>query len=99
MTCLSADESCLTGSWSVSNGRMVEDEVCRRINELIDTCLTMIGSDQTGWEILYKDPSDGRLWILTYPQASMQGGGPPKLCCASIDEVKGRFELISKGGL
>lgn len=93
MTYLSSDETCLIGNWSVSNGHLVEDGVCHRITELIDAHLTKVGSDQTGWETLYKDPGDGRFWLLTYPQASMQGGGPPKLCCVSIDEVKDKFEL------
>ncbi|NCC98721.1 MAG: hypothetical protein EOL95_03325 [Bacteroidia bacterium] len=46
-----------------------------------------------GWEILYKDNSDNRLWELIYPNSEMHGGGAPML--RTIDKES----AISKYGV
>jgi hypothetical protein len=50
-----------------------------RIHDLTSTYLIKLGTDESGWDVLYQDPADGRLWELTYPQSGMHGGGPPQL--------------------
>jgi hypothetical protein len=47
------------------------------------------------WEILFRDPADGRYWELTYPQGGMQGGGPKRLKVLDVGSAcaKYRFEL------
>ena len=47
-----------------------------RIQQLIRDELVKIARDLTGWRVLYRDPKDGRLWQLSYPQSEMHGGGP-----------------------
>lgn len=74
-----AEETDLRGSWIVLSGKVTGDEVEDRIDALIHGELEKLGNDSSGWETLYRDPSDGRLWELTYPQSGMHGGGPRRL--------------------
>ena len=50
--------------------------------------LTLVGVAEGGWRQLYRDPRDGRLWELTFPQGSLHGGGPRRL--AVVDEAEAR---------
>lgn len=73
-------ETVLTGRWIPGNrGQVVADETCKRIEGLIANYLEILGTDSSGWDTLYRDPSDGRLWELIYPQSELSGGGPPEL--------------------
>ena len=85
---LKKDETHLVGSWKLVEGRMVEDEVSKRIKRLIREDLSPLASSGDGWNRLFRDRSDGRLWELTYPVSSTQAGGPPALTV--IDEVSAR---------
>ena len=69
----------LVGQWLMVGRRVIGDPVANRIDWLIAERLEKIGRDQSGWEVLYRDPRDFRLWVLTYPQSSSHGGGPPRL--------------------
>jgi Immunity protein 27 len=79
------NETLIRGGWQSVEGRMVPDATLVRIRALVDTQLEKIGSTGGGWEMLYRDTLDGRLWDLFYPQGEMQGGGPESLRC--IDSV------------
>jgi len=87
-------ETNLVGKWIVVEGKVVADETERRIQELIRTELQRISTDSSGWEILFRDASDGRLWELTRPQSEMHGGGPRRLHVIDPAEAhrKYRFE-------
>lgn len=76
---LQSDETLLKGSWLKEREHIVGDEVCRRIELLIKQSLEFLIADSSGWDKLYRDRNDGRLWELTYPQGEMHGGGPPQL--------------------
>ena len=76
---LRSDESVLVGRWESTPSGMVEDEVAKRIRSLVADSLAKVATDQSGWTSLYRDPSDNRLWELTYPHGEMHGGGPPTL--------------------
>ena len=78
---LKSDETLLNGQWLIQGERIVADEVCRRIEWLIESQLESLAT--TGWETLYQDTRDGRLWERTYPQSEMHGGGPPQLSIVS----------------
>ena len=43
------------------------------------------------WQLLYRDPKDGRLWEQTSPQGEMHGGGPPRLAVISEEEARKRY--------
>jgi hypothetical protein len=85
---LNRAESELVGSWSMKDGHMFADAVAKRIEELIGQHLIELGADDSGWDMLYRDPDDGRLWELTHPQGDSHGGGPPTLRC--VDAVYAR---------
>jgi hypothetical protein len=53
---------------------------------LIEHHLKRVGEDPSGWNILYRDPSDGRYWELIFPHSELQGGGPPTLCQISQED-------------
>ena len=76
---LRSDETVLLGRWESTSSGMVEDEVARRIRSLVADSLIKVATGRSGWVGLYRDPSDNRLWELTYPHGEMHGGGPPTL--------------------
>jgi hypothetical protein len=89
---LEPDEVDLRGDWLVQDDRsVVGDATEKRIEWLITHKLERIANDWSGWETLYRDPRDGRLWELTYPQGEMQGGGPRRLHVLSPDEAAAKY--------
>jgi hypothetical protein len=89
-----ANETLLTGSWTMVNGRVIEDEVCLRIRLIIEKQLQHVATAQSGWEELYRDPSDGRYWELTYLQGEMQGGGPPSLRLIPFETAERKYHCV-----
>jgi len=94
---LQPSEIKLIGEWSMIDGKMVANETCERISDLTSGVLQKIGYDESGWDILYKDPNDGRFWELVYPQSHMHGGGPPQLVYISADDAKTKYDIASMG--
>ena len=90
---LKPEETILTGKWLIENGQIVGDETNDRIKDLIKFCLIKIKSDPSGWDSLYKDPSDERYWELTYPHSDWQGGGPLQLRLLSLTDLKEKYEI------
>ncbi len=89
---LSPDEADLRGDWIVQEDRsVVGDATEQRINWLTAHKLQEIARDWSGWETLYRDPRDGRLWELTYPQSEMHGGGPRRLHIVSREEAAAKY--------
>lgn len=68
----------------------VNQPVWDRINWLIENKLVKvgIGKESGGWEHLFRDPADGRYWLLTYPFGALQGGGPPSLLCKQLTDTE-----------
>jgi hypothetical protein len=90
---LASEEVELRGNWVVQPDRsVVGDTTEERIEWLTTQKLERIANDSSGWEILYRDPRDGRLWELTYPRGEMHGGGPRRLRIISRDEAAVKYE-------
>jgi hypothetical protein len=84
-------EKVLTGKWIQQGGRIVADSVSDRIFALTKSHLIEVGKNSSGWNILYRDPGDGRLWELTYPQGDLHGGGPPHLNCITAADAGRKY--------
>lgn len=83
----------LSGTWIIQGKTLIADQTCRRIERLIANSLKEIAVSKEGWEILYKDPTDGRYWELTYPNSERQGGGPLKLAVISPEEAVFKYHI------
>lgn len=88
---LGPDETDLIGSWRMVDGAVDADATARRIDLLVRTQLQRLGSDPSGWDTLFRDPIDERLWELTYPAGDTQGGGPPRLTCLSAESARRKY--------
>jgi hypothetical protein len=84
-------EKTLIGAWLTTESGIVADSVAERIRALIGKYLRHIGVDGTGWDHLYLDPEDGRLWELTYPLSAWHGGGPPRLDVVSREVAQDKY--------
>jgi hypothetical protein len=90
-------ETDLIGAWLEKRDRIVADPTCKRIEWLIANHLVQLSSDSSGWDDLYRDPDDGRLWELTWPQSEMHGGGPPRLTCLALDAARMKYgEVVDR---
>lgn len=76
-----ADEKEIIGHWIVTDGIVVGDEACERVDALTSRYLEKLGvsPESGGWETLFRDPNDGRYRELTYPHGNWHGGGPAAL--------------------
>ena len=72
-------ETEIVGRWVQEGTHVKGDEATRRIEDLVAHHLRRLSQADGGWSVLYEDPTDGRHWELTYPEASSHGGGPPRL--------------------
>jgi hypothetical protein len=89
---LSKKETKLVGSWIVKNGRVEGDKNTERIERLVSNVLKYMAASEDGWENLYIDFADNRLWELTFPKLWMHGGGPPQLRHISEIEAKQKYK-------
>jgi hypothetical protein len=66
---LAPNETLLKGDWVFENGNMRGDAVEDRIGWLTSEKLVQVAihPEYGAWEILYRDPGDGRFWELTFP--------------------------------
>lgn len=77
---ISPDETQIVGRWVEAHGELQPDAACRRIERLVDTELERLAADPDGgWDALYRDPDDGRLWECVYTDSDFHGAGPPTL--------------------
>lgn len=95
MNKLTPQETCLIGRWDFDGKEISADEVSERIEWLVKNVLEEVAtSKQYGaWETLFRDKDDGRYWERTYPQAEMQGGGPPALKCILEDVAREKYDF------
>ena len=72
------EESSIVGSFSVMDGKVVEDAPLARIKWLVREVFHEVAKDDRDWRTL-KDPDTCDFWELDHPHAEMQGGGPPRV--------------------
>ena len=96
MSNISKTTSELKGTWKVIDGKIIADSVCERIEQLISSHLSEITRDSSGWDVLYRDPDDGRYWELVYLEGHLPGGGPPTLRFLKDAEVKNKYGRIAE---
>ncbi len=94
---LQPHETELTGQWIAEDGLVRGDDTCERIKWLTQSYLVQVAysRDGGGWETLFQDPGDGRLWERTYPRGEMHGGGPPRLSLLTPDQVAIRYDEVA----
>jgi hypothetical protein len=89
---LRPEETDLVGRWETHRGQVVADAVCRRIEALTKHDLQRVAVSADGWDMLYRDPGDGRYWELTHPDSGLHGGGPPRLTHLSAERARQKYE-------
>jgi hypothetical protein len=90
---LQPDETDLRGQWIVDGESVRGDQTENRIRWLIDHRLDRLGSDPSGWDTLFRDRRDGRLWELTYPQSELHGGGPCRLSVITAADAARKYDV------
>jgi len=97
MNPLQPHETELKGRWIAEDGRVRGDAICERIKWLTQSYLVQVAysRDGGGWETLFRDPGDGRLWERTYPQSEVHGGGPPRLSLLTPEQAAVRYDEIT----
>jgi hypothetical protein len=90
---LASSEQQLRGAWIESPQGKRGDAVEQRIFWLISERLVALGSASDGWDWLYRDPRDGRLWELTYPEGSLLGRGPRQLALVLPEVAAAKYDL------
>jgi hypothetical protein len=83
----------IRGAWLANGNRISADEAARRIQWLISNVLERVPSPPVagGWEVLYRDPGDGRFWEHRNPQGELHGGGPPLLKFIPDGEARKKY--------
>lgn len=91
---LAPGETELHGQWIARpDGRTEGDPVDERIRWLTINRLVALGTTSDGWDWLFRDPRDGRLWELTFPQGSLHGSGPRRLAVVEPQLALARYGL------
>ena len=94
MQVIQSHEIELSGKWVLNDGHIVGDSTCDRINWLMDHLLIKITDDEeSGWDTLYRDPHDERLWERTFPYSEMHVGGAPKLTFMTREQAFAKYRV------
>jgi hypothetical protein len=87
------DENEIVGEWVLAGTGLQKDAAAERIEVLTSGVLEKLADSKEagGWETLYRDPTDGRLWERTSPKGQMHGGGPPRLAVITADTARRKY--------
>jgi hypothetical protein len=70
------------------------DRVEARIRWLVANRLEPLGSAAGGWDWLFRDPRDSRLWELTFPLGSLHGPGPRRLEVIDVRRAGEKYDRM-----
>jgi hypothetical protein len=93
-TSLSPEEVRLEGKWVSVGGGTEGDATTERIESLVRNSLVRVAVSADGWDTLYRDPSDGRLWEHFYAQSHLHGGGPPTLAVIATSDAAQKYGAV-----
>lgn len=93
------NETEIIGQYLLVNNELVVNENVERVYNLINNNLKFLSVDESGWDALYIDESDLRLWERIYLESHLHGGGPPSLFLISYDNAKKNIILFLKKSL
>ena len=65
-----------------------------RVKEYLEANCVELATDDSGWETLYQDKSTKELWVRTFPDSHLHGGGQPLLTLLSKLEAKAKFKTL-----
>jgi hypothetical protein len=88
---LQGNETELRGELLTTGAEVRSNHACRRIAWLLAHQLNRVAADESGEDTLYRDPRDGRLWELTYPESPSHTGGPPTLTLAMPASASAKY--------
>ena len=91
---LAPTEHELAGQWIETDDGPRGDEIEQRIAWLVSHRLDAMDRSADGWDWLFRDPRDGRLWELTFPLGSLHGRGPRLLRHVSAAEAAAKYERV-----
>jgi hypothetical protein len=91
---LQANETSLSGQSLLLDEKVVADPTWQRIDWLIQHHLLKVADSPSGWEVLYRDPNDGRYWERTFPQSETHGGGAPRLNAITEGEAEKKYGAL-----
>jgi hypothetical protein len=91
---LEKTETRLIGKWNFIGGSIKSDDTVKRIKWLLENQLKRLASDSSGWDDLYINPNDNRLWELVYLESELQGGGPPSLINILKEEALKKYKVV-----
>ncbi len=86
-------ETDLVGSWIKAKDGFIADPIEQRIAWLTKHYLRELATSPNGWDVLYRDPNDGRYWELTYPKSVVQRAGPMRLTSIAQENARRKFGL------
>jgi len=65
-----------------------------RIDTLVREHLVRVAAIPDGWDVLFRDPADGRFWELTYPSSESHAGGPPRLAVIAGPDAAQKYGAV-----
>lgn len=81
--------------WEGELRSWADPAIAARIRWLVRYRLQHLGDANDGYDRLYQDPADGRLWEYTHPWPEAHGGGPYLLSVVAKDEVRSKYGRAS----
>ena len=88
---LKPGESEVIGLWIDLGSRMEKDANWQRIEWLTTGHLVELARAENGLDILYRNPSDERLWEKAHDHPGLPDGGPPRLSVIDNDAAAGKY--------